>query len=44
MPLVSYDPAATLAAGAELGVIAAILLKPSVLPSPAGAPDLPGAG
>jgi cell division protein FtsW (lipid II flippase) len=44
MPLVSYDPAATLAAGAELGVIAAILLKPSILPSPVRAPDLAGAG
>jgi cell division protein FtsW len=44
MPLVSYDPAATLAAGAELGVIAAILLKPSVSPSPVRAADLAGAG
>ena len=44
MPLVSYDPAATLAAGAELGLIAAILLKPSGLPSPVRAPDLAGAG
>jgi cell division protein FtsW len=44
MPLVSYDPAATLAAGAELGVLAAILLKPSGLPSPVSAPKLAGAG
>jgi cell division protein FtsW len=44
MPLVSYDPAVTLAAGAELGVIAAILLKPSALPSSVRATDLAGAG
>ena len=38
MPLVSYDPAATVAAGAEIGVIAAILLRSSV-----PAPDVAGA-
>ena len=38
MPLVSYDPAATVAAGAEIGVIAAILLKSS-----APVPDVAGA-
>src|SRR5206468_1190303 len=28
MPLLSYDPAATVAAGAELGVVAAVALAP----------------
>ncbi len=39
MPLVSYDPAATLAAGAELGLIASIALA-----APVRAPELAGAG
>jgi cell division protein FtsW (lipid II flippase) len=39
MPLVSYDPSATLAAGAELGLIASIVLQ-----APARAPQLAGAG
>lgn len=39
MPLVSYDPSATLAAGAELGLIASIVLQ-----APARAPGLTGAG
>jgi cell division protein FtsW (lipid II flippase) len=39
MPLVSYDPAATLAAGAEIGLIASIALAARVR-----APDLAGAG
>ena len=39
MPLVSYDPAATLAAGAEIGLIASIALA-----APGRAPELAGAG
>ncbi len=39
MPLVSYDPAATLAAGAEIGLIASIALA-----APARAAELAGAG
>jgi len=39
MPLVSYDPAATLAAGAEIGLIASIALA-----APVRAPELAGAG
>jgi|SRR5882724_1054005 len=44
MPLVSYDPAATVAAGAELGLIVAILLKSSEPATPVPATDLAGAG
>jgi cell division protein FtsW len=39
MPLVSYDPAATLAAGVEIGLIASIALA-----APVRAPELAGAG